>query len=68
MCRRQLVVEDDHVRVERDRGVDDLLRFPLAEVGRRVRAISLLRKTVEGIGTGGVGEGLQLVEGEAGFL
>ncbi len=58
----ELVVEDDHARLHRLRGLDELLQLPLADVGRRVGRRALLEGAGDDDASRRVDETLQLVE------
>ena len=62
LSRSQLVVEDQHVGVERVGDAHDLPDLALAEVRARVGAVSSLKDAIQGVGTGRVGQGLELVQ------
>ena len=58
----ELVVEDDHARLQRLRGLDELLQLSLADVGRRVGRRALLQGAGDDDAPRRVDEALQLVE------
>ncbi len=58
----ELVVEDDHARLQRLRGLHELLQLPLADVGRRIGGRALLEGAGDDDASRRVDEALQLVE------
>jgi hypothetical protein len=61
--RRQLVVEDDRVAVDRQGQVAQLFHLALADVERRIGRVAPLHDPAHLVGAGGVDEERELVEG-----